>query len=163
MLILIFKIPQVAYHLFIFVKTITIFYSLTSCNFSVRTLKFISFVNSVCTSMYLVFLNWQLISALAILERFGDEYLVLLNWRSCRHCLRNKWPLGYFFSLKIINLSNLKRAKLLLQPNKLKIPVSFVFSWIILEKVGLSFLTTCKKELRTQIKSFCQKDDSSGR
>ena len=49
------------------------------------------------------------------------------------------------------------------EPGKVKIPVYFVFSWIILGKLGLSFLTTCKKKLRTQIKSFCQKDDSSGR
>ena len=32
-------------------------------------------------------------SALASLERFGEEYLVFLNWRSCRHCLQNEWPL----------------------------------------------------------------------
>ena len=32
-------------------------------------------------------------SALASLERFGEEDLVFINWRSCRHCLQNKWPL----------------------------------------------------------------------
>ena len=52
--------------------------------------KFIRFVSSVCTSTYLVFLNWQLMLTLA---SFGEEYLVFLNWRSCRHCLQNEWPL----------------------------------------------------------------------
>ena len=46
-----------------------------------------------CLHKYLVFINWQPKSALASLERFGKEYLVLLNWRSCRHCLQNEWPL----------------------------------------------------------------------
>ena len=32
-------------------------------------------------------------SALASLERFGEEDLVFINWRSCRHCLQNEWPL----------------------------------------------------------------------
>ena len=39
-----------------------------------------------CQHKYLVFLNWELMSALASLERFGEEYFVFLNWRSCRHC-----------------------------------------------------------------------------
>ena len=55
-----------------------------------------------CLHKYLVFLYWQLMSALASLERFGEEYLVFLKWRSCRHCLQNEWPLvgkssKYFF------------------------------------------------------------------
>ena len=33
-------------------------------------------------------------SALASLERFGEENLVFINWRYCRHGLKNKWPLA---------------------------------------------------------------------
>ena len=36
-------------------------------------------------------------SALARLERFGEEYLVFLNWRSCRLSLQNEWPLWRFW------------------------------------------------------------------
>jgi hypothetical protein len=32
-------------------------------------------------------------SALAILESFGEEDLVFKNSKLCRHCLQNEWPL----------------------------------------------------------------------
>ena len=52
-----------------------------------------------CLHKDLVFINWQLMSALASLERFGEEDLVFINWRSCRHCLQNEWPLlSYCFT-----------------------------------------------------------------
>ena len=53
-------------------------------------------VHSLCKQWLhkcFVFLNWQLMSALASLERFGEEYLVFINWSLCRHCLQNEWPL----------------------------------------------------------------------
>ena len=62
------------------------------------------FVNEVysfykqCLRKYLVFLNWQLMSALASLEK-SEEYLVFLNWRLCRHCLQNEWSLSNLFIL----------------------------------------------------------------
>ena len=31
-------------------------------------------------------------SALANLERFGEEDPFSINWRSCRHCLQSEWP-----------------------------------------------------------------------
>ena len=34
-------------------------------------------------------------SALASLERFGEEDPFFINWRSCRHCLQSEWPLGW--------------------------------------------------------------------
>ena len=46
-----------------------------------------------CLHKDLVFINWQLMLALASLDRFGEEVLISINWRSCRHCLQNKWPL----------------------------------------------------------------------
>ena len=36
--------------------------------------------------------KWQLMSALASFEMFGEEDLIFINWRSCRHCLQNEWP-----------------------------------------------------------------------
>ena len=46
-----------------------------------------------CLHKDLVFINWQLMSAMASLERFGEEDVIFINWRSCRHCLQNEWPL----------------------------------------------------------------------
>ena len=45
-----------------------------------------------CLHKYLVFLNWQLMSALASLESLVRSTL-FLNWRSWRQCLQNEWPL----------------------------------------------------------------------
>ena len=64
------------------------FYTKVRCCFS----KVHSF-GKQCLHKYLVFLNWQLMSALASLEMFGKEYLVILNGWSCRRCLQNEWPL----------------------------------------------------------------------
>ena len=33
-------------------------------------------------------------SALTSLERFGEEDLAFINWRSCRRCLQKEWPLA---------------------------------------------------------------------
>ena len=33
------------------------------------------------------------VSSLTSLERFGDKDFVFINWRLCRHCLQNEWPL----------------------------------------------------------------------
>ena len=35
-------------------------------------------------------------SALASLEKFGEEYLVFLNWKSYKHSLQNEWSLVVF-------------------------------------------------------------------
>ena len=65
------------------------------CKFGIvwrwHVLKSIRFVNSVHKD--LVSINWQLMSALASLDRFGEGDLVFINQRSCRHCLQNEWPL----------------------------------------------------------------------
>ena len=50
-------------------------------------------IHSVFLHKYLVFLNLQLMSALASLERFSEEYLFFINWRLWRHCLQNQWLL----------------------------------------------------------------------
>ena len=50
----------------------------------------------------LVLINWQLMSALASLERFGECNPFFINWRSCRHCLQSEWPLiSYFLHFKL--------------------------------------------------------------
>ena len=36
-------------------------------------------------------------SALASLERFGEEAPFFINWRSCKHCLQSEWPLVSIF------------------------------------------------------------------
>ena len=42
------------------------------------------------------------------MERFREEYLIFLNWRLCRHCLQNEWPLhSYFFHFLWRNSSKL--------------------------------------------------------
>ena len=46
------------------------------------------------------FINLQLMSALASLEKFGEEDLVFINWRSCRNCLQNEWSLEQMFEQK---------------------------------------------------------------
>ena len=53
----------------------------------------------------LVFINGQLMSALASLERFGEEDPFFINWRSCRYCLQSEWALhglGIFMCQKIV-------------------------------------------------------------
>ena len=45
------------------------------------------------------FTNCQLMSALASLERFGEEDLVFINRKLCRHCFQNEWPLDRFLFL----------------------------------------------------------------
>ena len=70
--------------------------SVHSCSYPWRPVQNIAKVHSfckLCLHKDLVFINWQLMSALASLERFGEENLVFINWRSCRHCLQNEWPL----------------------------------------------------------------------
>ena len=58
--------------------------------------------------MDLVFINWQLMSALASLERFGEEDHFFINWRSCRHCLQSEWPLdSRFFKWDTIQVLHL--------------------------------------------------------
>ena len=77
------------------------------------TLKSIQFVNSLHNDC--VFINWQLMSALASLERFGEENLVFINWRLCRHCLQNEWPLTFSRNIVeklsiIVETKNLKKS-----------------------------------------------------
>ena len=45
------------------------------------------------TTLVKHFPDLLLMSALASLEKFGEEDLVFINWRSCRHCLQSEWPL----------------------------------------------------------------------
>ena len=65
-------------------------------------LKSIPFLNSVITKD-LVFINGQLISSLASLDRFGEEDIVFINWRLCKHCLQSEWPLVPEFSHEFTN------------------------------------------------------------
>ena len=44
--------------------------------------------------------------ALANLERFGEDDLVFINWRSCRHCLQNEWPLNFKFLCWKLSISS---------------------------------------------------------
>ena len=50
-----------------------------------------------CLHKDLVFINWQLMSALASLERVGEEDLAFINCRSCITCLPNEWPLANIY------------------------------------------------------------------
>ena len=72
-----------------------------------------------CLHKDLVFINWQLMSALASLERFGEEDIVFINWRSCRHCLQNEWPLR----------SISKRTYTVKEKKMLHHPYNFFKSW----------------------------------
>ena len=63
-----------------------------------RYKKSIRFVNSVC-------INWQLMPGLASLKRFGEDDLVFINWRSCRHCLQNEWPLIFVLIVDCIKVN----------------------------------------------------------
>ena len=68
-----------------------------------KVFKMVTKVHSLsiqlCTRI--VFINWQLMSALASLERFGEEDPFFINWRSCRHCLQSEWPLGRFKGMRL--------------------------------------------------------------
>ena len=77
------------------------------CTFWGKTKNFqITKVHSFCKQCLhkdLVFINWQLMSALASLERFDEEDLVFINLRSCRYCLQNEWPLSmYYFHFLVV-------------------------------------------------------------
>ena len=51
-----------------------------------------------CLQKDLVFINWQLMLALASLERLGEKDLVFINWRSSRLCLQNEWSLSIWIT-----------------------------------------------------------------
>ena len=53
---------------------------------SIRYIKLVKSIHFVNSSAQF----WQLMSALASLEMFGEEDLVFINWRLCRHCLQNE-------------------------------------------------------------------------
>ena len=53
------------------------------------------------------FIKWQLMSALARLQRFGEKDPFFKKWRSCRNCLQSDWALVN--ALILTNLQYLER------------------------------------------------------
>ena len=77
-------------------ESFKIFRGLLCCT---QITKIHSFCKQLCTYKDLLFIKWHRMSALAILKMFVKEDPVFMNWRSCRHSLQNKWPLGDFFDM----------------------------------------------------------------
>ena len=62
-------------------------------NGAIVILRFLLYVVKFARVL-VTYVKHLLMSALASLERNGEEDLVFVNWRSCRHCLQNEWPLA---------------------------------------------------------------------
>ena len=81
-------------------------------------------------------------SALASLERFGEKYLVFLNWRLCRNCLQNEWHLFFLFCPREYPPTTLLLATYSIENNSSSLKRS---KWQLdSEQWSIEFLFRCK-------------------
>ena len=72
-------------------------------------------------------MKWQLMSALASLERFGEKDTFFKKWRSCRRCLQSEKPLGVFSKIEEIFLTALAVQ---IEKLNLKLVIMGIRKWI---------------------------------